>query len=60
MKLNKRVKSSLVQTFLFNVIFLIALVAVIFIKLVPTFYEIEESKSNLAESFSELKLVQEK
>lgn len=54
MKLNKRIKSSLIQTFIFNVILLVILIALWVLVFWPSFNEIEEKKNTLSTEYSRL------
>lgn len=54
MKLNKRIKSSLIQTFIFNVILLVVLIALWVLVFWPSFNEIEEKKNTLSTEYSRL------
>ena len=51
MKLNKRIKSSLIQTFIFNVILLIMAVVFAVFVLWPSFLEIQEKKTALSAEY---------
>lgn len=54
MKLNKRIKSSLIQTFIFNVILFIIVVGFGLFVLWPSYVEIQEKKISLSEEYSRL------
>ena len=51
MKLNKRIKSSLIQTFIFNVVLFLMLLAFSILVLWPSFVEIQDKKSSLATEY---------
>ena len=54
MKLNKRIKSSLIQTFLFNVVLLVVVVGFWIFVLWPSFQEIQEKKATLSNQYNRL------
>ena len=57
MKLNKRLKSSITQTFFFNLVLLIFLVGVTVFSLWPSFLEIESQKDTLSTNYTELEQI---
>lgn len=58
MKLNKRIKSSLIQTFLFNVVLLIGIGIFIFLYIWPSFNQIQENKATLASNYEKLSSIE--
>lgn len=58
MKLNKRIKSSLIQTFLFNFILLVGLLIFIFSVILPSFQEMQQNKDILATNYSDLQSIE--
>jgi len=54
MKLNKRIKSSLIQTFIFNIILFIIVVGFGLFVLWPSYLEMQEKKVSLSEEYSRL------
>jgi len=57
MKLNKRLKSSITQTFFFNLVLLVFLIWFSVFRLWPSLLDIEDQKDNLSANYTELEQV---